>query len=217
MRKLFVGLLLLLGPSLFAEIIRTERLEITPLQATDWAAFFKVNANEQVLQNANVQVSDPEAFFSDWFQKAVAGNRDYQAGRRTEGMGFLVKTHSGEVIGTMMCDYGAGNYWETTTVLAPKYWKLGYGTEARKAMLPFYFDSLKVSGLVATISEDNIGSTRITESLGFKMTRTDVKRDGFTRDRKKKWRQFTLTAEEYRRQPDPCRFHGLAPKPQEES
>lgn len=217
MRKILLGLFLLLGQALVAETTLTERLEITPLQPSDWAVFFEINRDDQVLQNANVNISDPEAFFGDWFKRLVAGNRDYQTGWRPEGMGFLVKIRSGEVIGTMMCDQGAGDYWETTTVLAPKYWKLGYGTEARTAMLPFYFDSLKVSGLVATISEGNTGSTKITQSLGFTLTKTNVKRGSLTRDRKKEWNQYTLTADAYRRQREPCRFHGLAPKPQEEN
>lgn len=217
MRKLFVGLFFLLGQVVFAETILTERLEITPLQPTDWAVFFEINKDDRVLHNANVHISDPEAFFGHWFEGLVAGNQDYQSGRRTEGMGFLIKTRSGEVIGTMMCDQGPNNYWETTTVLAPKYWKSGYGTEARTAMLPFYFDSLRVGGLVATIAEDNVGSTKITKALGYTMTEANVKRGSLTRDRKKKWHQYTLTADAYRRQQEPCRFHGLAPKPQEEN
>jgi RimJ/RimL family protein N-acetyltransferase len=134
-------------------------------------------------------------------------------------MGFLIKTRSGEVIGTLMCDQTRkyGGYWETTKVLAPKYWKSRCGTEARTAMLPFYFDTLKVPGLMATIAEDNVGSTKITKSLGYTMTATNVDRRGLSLDRKRKWNQYTLTAEKYRRNQEACRFHGLTPKPQEEN
>jgi RimJ/RimL family protein N-acetyltransferase len=218
MRKLFLGLFLLLSQVVFAETILTERLEITPLKPSDWGVFLEINANKQVLQNANVNVGDdPNAFFRPWFEWLVAGNGDFQAGRQTQGMGFLIKTRSGEAIGTMMCDQMPNGYWETTTVLAPKYWKSGYGTEARTAMLPFYFNTLNVKGLVATIATDNIGSTKITQSLGYKMTAVDVQRGSLTLDRKRKWNQYTLTAQAYRQNQPPCRFHGLAPKPQEEN
>ena len=210
MRKLFLGLFLILSQVAFCETILTERLEIVALQPSDWAVYLEINANKQVLQNANVKVGNPNAFFGGWFQGLVAG-------KRPDGMGFLIKTKSGEVIGTMMCEQTPGSYWETTTVLHPKYWKLGYGTEARSAMLPFYFDSLKVRGLVATIAEDNIGSTKITKSLGYTMTAANLHREGLSLDRKRKWNQYTLTADNYHRNQEASRFHGLAPKPQEEN
>ncbi|GEM_PF-3850829 len=219
MRKLSLGLFLIFSQVAFGETFLTERLEIVPLQPSDWAVFFEINSNKQVLENANVNVGNANAFFGGWFEGLVAGNRAFKAGRQPHGMGFLIKTRSGQVIGTLMCDQTPeyGGYWETTTVLDPKYWKSGYGTEARTAMLPFYFDSLKVPGLMATIAEDNIGSTKITKSLGYTMTAGNVNRGGLSLDRKRKWNQYTLTADAYHRQQEACRFHGLAPKPQEES
>ncbi len=219
MRKLFLGLFLVLSQLALGETIYSERLEIVPLRAADWPVFYQINNNQQVLQNANVNPGNPQAFFGGWFQHLVAGNQAYQSGKQPVGMGFLIKTRSGEVIGTLMCDETPkyGGYWETTTVLDPKYWRSGYGTEARTAMLPFYFDTLKVPGLMATIAEDNVGSTKITKSLGYTMTAANVDRRGLSLDRKRKWNQYTLTAENYRRNQEACRFHGLTPKPQEEN
>lgn len=215
--RLLLFILLLATLSCVGEPIVTERLSLRLLQPADWEVYLKINKNEKVLENANAKLSDEG--FRKWFDFTLEGNANFIASQPTTGVGFVItKKESPAPIGYLMVyESEPGGFWEVTTIFEPGSWSQGYGTEARRAMMPFFFDTLKVPGLISTIAATNTPSLRLNEGLGFKLVNPDVRTDvrkEITRDTSISWREYRLSAEDYRhglrRISGPCRNTHMA-------
>lgn len=182
-------------------VINSERLVIEPLQHTDAEFGRRLLTDEKVMENANGQFS-PE-LIKVILTEAMAGNRDWLAGKSPAALIWSVKRKNDQqAVGIIFAELTLNGYWETSTLLVPHEWKRGYGLEARKAMLPFFFEQLSVPGLIATISANNVASAKISQNLGFSLVSDKVMSDDrreFTRDPSIPWHEYRLTPEAYRR------------------
>lgn len=52
--------------------------------------------------------------------------------------------------------------------ILPRYWGLGYATEAASALLRYAFESLSLAKVKADVDEPNVASVRVLEKLGMK-------------------------------------------------
>lgn len=57
---------------------------------------------------------------------------------------------------------------ELGIMLTPEYWGEGYGTEASRLLTTFAFEERRMHRMVAKAIDENIGSCRIWEKLGFR-------------------------------------------------
>ena len=57
---------------------------------------------------------------------------------------------------------------ELSIMLAPEFWGEGYGTEASQLLTTYAFEERRMHRMVAETIDENVGSRRIFEKLGFR-------------------------------------------------
>lgn len=203
-----------------AEVVTTERLEIRPVTAQDYESYKKIMTNEKAQKNANGKNNASPGLFSELVRKTerVVSNTNEVANSMNNQVGFMVIDRaSGKPIGVMnFWNHIPGDYWETNTMIFPgegdsiENWNKGYGTEARKAMLPYLFDTLKLPGLVSAVSESNTPSQKVTEKLGFRYMGDASERPNAI-NKSEKFKEYRLSREAYKNEkPDVPKEPGVS-------
>jgi RimJ/RimL family protein N-acetyltransferase len=83
---------------------------------------------------------------------------------------WLITINQDKVIGDMGVFSTQGNETgEMAWYLDPKYWRMGFGTEAGSAIIDYMFFTLGFRKLTAPIDSKNIPSRRLAEKLGFNL------------------------------------------------
>lgn len=147
----------------------TDRLLLRPFELNDAALFYQMNADEEVMRYTGDvpfdSIKATEEFITDYSDNPAGQIQKYQMGRlavvekiSNEFIGFCgIKTHEA----TLIVDIGYR--------LLRSHWGKGYATEACHEMLKFGFESHKKEQIIAHVHEQNIGSQRVAEKLGFSL------------------------------------------------
>jgi RimJ/RimL family protein N-acetyltransferase len=152
-------------------LIETERLIIRPFRPDDWQDMYEYLSREDVVWY------EPYLPFTEDDAKNEANRRaatgvliDIPDGEPVEWHDFhaVCLKSSGKLIGGVYLsrhDYGN---WELGYVMNPGYGRLGYATEAVRALVGYVFKELGAHRVYAECSTENERSWRLLERLGFR-------------------------------------------------
>ncbi|PRP68037.1 GNAT family N-acetyltransferase [Nonlabens agnitus] len=147
----------------------TERLLLRPFEKRDASHFYLMNNDEEVMRYTGdvpfESIAAAEDFIEDYTNNPTGQIQKYHMGRLAvidktskEFVGFCgIKTHEASQI----TDIGYR--------LLRSQWGKGYATEACHKMLKFAFDHHQKDQIIAHVHEQNIGSQRVAEKLGFQL------------------------------------------------
>lgn len=143
------------------ETIKTERLVLRPLRASDAGPIDFHASDERV---AKMTVAIPHPYPPGAAEAFIEGSLN---GRRDEETWAIDATPSdGEeligVIGYQPGPSGLG-YW-----VGPPYWNAGYATEAVTAMVAHLFGERRVDSIDAMVFAENIASAEVLAKAGFR-------------------------------------------------
>jgi RimJ/RimL family protein N-acetyltransferase len=139
------------------EVIKTERLTLRPLRATDAKAVIALAGDADV---ARMTARIPHPY--------TMGDADQWIARAREGEEIVFAIlHDGALIGCagyMPEENGCAEfgYW-----IGKPYWNRGFATEAVRAVAEHAFASSEIRSLTAGHFADNPASGRVLEKLGF--------------------------------------------------
>lgn len=139
--------------------LRTPRLTIRPMGEGDAAALAALSVPEVARGTSSI--------VPGWSANEAAEWIDGRLWRGYPGF-FLAVLRDDHVIGAV--GFG-GAPPEVGYMLHPEHWGQGCATEALAACLPEFFDRFPVSGIRATVFEDNLASIAVVGKLGFREER----------------------------------------------
>ena len=165
---------------------RTERLLLRPGWAEDAPALFEAIADERIVRNLATApwpygLADAEKFLARERGPMEAASLIFL---RTRGAPRLI---GGIGLGTLDGQGLEFGYW-----IAPRYWGLGFATEAGRAFIANARDSLRIRRLEAGHFLDNPASGRVLAKLGFRTTGQVVSRYSAGRRAEAPCREFVL-------------------------
>lgn len=151
--------------------IRTERLLLREFVEDDWRALYSYQNDTRYLdlyEWTHRTEPDVKAFVREFieqqdenprtkFQLAIVlqDERELQVGRVVGNVGLRKPSPPSRVA-------------ELGYEIDPRYWGIGYATEAARAMCKFAFDELRVHRVWAHCVANNVASTRVMEKLGMR-------------------------------------------------
>ncbi|MGR3715846.1 MAG: GNAT family N-acetyltransferase [Thermohalobaculum sp.] len=145
------------------ETIRTERLVLRPLRASDAGPITLHASDERV---ARMTAAIPHPYPPGAAEAFIDGT---QTGRRAEEVWAIDATPLGgeELIGVIgyMPQPGVLGYW-----VGPPYWNAGYATEAVAALVAHLFTARGLERLDAAAFTDNAASASVLIKAGFRAT-----------------------------------------------
>ncbi|MHA1529731.1 MAG: GNAT family N-acetyltransferase [Alphaproteobacteria bacterium] len=145
------------------ETIKTERLVLRPLRASDAGPITLHASDERV---ARMTVSIPHPFPPGTAEAFIEGTH---SGRRGEDVWVIDATPSGgeELIGVIgyQPEPGELGYW-----VGPPYWNAGYATEAVFALVAHLFEDRARTRIDAHVFADNAASAAVLMKAGFRET-----------------------------------------------
>lgn len=145
------------------ETIRTERLILRPLRASDAGPIALHASDERV---ARMTESIPHPFPPGAAEAFIEGTH---SGRRGEEVWAIDATpvDGEELIGVIGYQPGSGalGYW-----VGPPYWNAGYATEAVQAMVAHLFTTRGLEEIVAHVFAGNAASGAVLAKAGFRET-----------------------------------------------
>ena len=144
-----------------AETIRTERLLLRPLRASDAGPISLHSSDARV---ARMTTSIPHPYPPGTADAFIEGTL---SGRRSEEVWAIDATPSDgeELIGVVSYKPAAGEvgYW-----VGPPYWNVGYATEAVAALVAHLFTTRGLELLDAVVFADNAASAAVLAKAGFR-------------------------------------------------
>jgi RimJ/RimL family protein N-acetyltransferase len=145
------------------ETIRTERLVLRPLRASD-AGLITLHASDERV--ARMTISIPHPFPPGTAEAFIEGTH---SGRRGEDVWAIdaTPTDGEELIGVIGYRPGPGElgYW-----VGPPYWNAGYATEAVLALVAHLFADRARERIDAHVFADNAASAAVLMKAGFRET-----------------------------------------------
>ena len=141
-------------------IIKTERLTIRSFRKSDIPEYAAIVADAKVTK-----------FLGDGsphsYEQASAYILDCIRSEAVEGLAryAVILKETGELIG--FCGFKrTSEYIDMGWRYASRVWGNGYATEAAVAVLDYGIGTLKLSGIVAESTVENVGSVRVMEKIG---------------------------------------------------
>ncbi|MDG2264986.1 MAG: GNAT family N-acetyltransferase [Candidatus Marinamargulisbacteria bacterium] len=161
--------------------IRTDRLLIRPLIASDSSALFDIFSNPMVTEYAIGYPHETVVESQNYIQSVLDA---YTQG--TAAIWGITVRDAQEVIGIIGYElwFSDHNRAEIGYTLRQDYWGHGYATEALRGVASYGFSQLKLNRIEATAQPDNTASWHVLQKAGFQ-------REGLLK-------QFILSREKYR-------------------
>ena len=145
--------------------ILTKRIYLAPLQLKDAASLFEYRSKPEVYRYQSwlpKNLYDAERFIFEFSTNPVTIGQWFQYGI------FLNPEH------TLIGDCGfcllESKKAEIGYTISPDYQRLGYGTEAARALLKYIFDQFAVNEIKASTDPRNESSIALLTKLGFQQT-----------------------------------------------
>lgn len=152
-------------------IIETERFYIRPLVPTDAAGIFELDSNQNVHAYLGKKPIKTLAEAENIIQFIQQQYLDLGIGRWA-----IIEKSSGNFVGWTGFKYIVEpvnhhvNYHDLGYRLIERYWGKGIATETAKACLKYAFEVLKLNTVYGICDVSNIGSTKILQKCGLKLT-----------------------------------------------
>lgn len=153
--------------------VSSQRVVLRPVSESDLADLMEVNGDPEVTRYLPYKtwqtVEDAEAWFARMVELMASGTALQLAVERK------LDNH---VIGAVLLfkfDEGSSRV-EIGYVLGRAYWQQGYAKEAIRALLSYLLHKSGIRRVEAEVNPENVASTALLESLGFKL-------EGFLRER----------------------------------
>ena len=163
-------------------ILKTERLNLRPLQADDAAAMHLMMSDAEVMAFWDSEVIDDPALTQDILDRQLEEVARDQARYWTIQLGT-----GGDFVG--VCDLSEIDRRHSRAdvgfMVARRYWGGGYTFEAMHAVIGHASQALRLKRLQARTHLGNVRSMRLLDRLGFRregLLRGYVERDGERRD-----------------------------------
>lgn len=169
-------------------IIETERLLIRTLKLDDETEFIEM-ASDGSLNDVGFS-SDCNSWMKNWIIEAKQLTK--QDNPTQEYLAYVVELKENKkVIGGVGCSY-YDDFREVgiTYFIGTKYRCNGYASEAAKAYVKYFFNHYNIDKLIATIKEENAGSCKVVEKVGFEIVENKMYKD--TNDEKEIMYNFYL-------------------------
>jgi RimJ/RimL family protein N-acetyltransferase len=151
--------------------LNSPRLLLRPYSQSDLAAFTELNGDPEARRHVGGPLTRADAAVR--FESFISG---FAVGADAWA---VTLRESGVYIGHswLVLDEGA-NHPELGFILAPSFWRQGYGTEVAKAVLGYALAHRAYSRVVATVDADHGASIRVLERAGMKREREDHDKQG---------------------------------------
>lgn len=143
--------------------LETERLRLRPLRGSDFEDYAALNADPEVLRHLGGGPV-PWDRGRSWRHLAFLVGH-WHLGR--PGMWAVEHKETGVFLGTV--GYAEPEGWpgfELAGILARRFWRHGYATEAGRAALGHAFTVLKKDRVISLVAPENHASIRVVERLG---------------------------------------------------
>jgi len=154
----------------------TERLLLRPHTADDVQAAYEINLDPEVSRFTHDGGVQPLEVVRDRIVNNVLG--DY----KKYGYGRMAVIHKPDNKFIGFCGLKYLEDFKEVDLgyrFARPYWGKGIATEACQAVLPYGFDELGLSRIIALALEDNVASIRVMQKLHFQFTKL-IEEDGAT-------------------------------------
>ncbi len=154
-------------------ILETERLILRQMLPSDAEAMFKLDSNPNVVKylgNKPFTSIEQSINLIHYVRKQYVEN----------GIGrfSVVLKENNEMIGWAGIKFvtdienNQTNFYDLGYRLHEEHWGKGYASEATKAWLDYFFQTMKLPVLVASVNIDNLGSNKIVKKFGFQLIET---------------------------------------------
>jgi [ribosomal protein S5]-alanine N-acetyltransferase len=154
-------------------ILETERLILREMLPTDAEAMFRLDSNPNVVRylgNKPFKSIDESINLIKYVRKQYTDN----------GIGrfAVVLKETDEMIGWAGIKFVTDiendrtNFYDLGYRLLEEHWGKGYASEATKAWLDYFFQTMKLPVLVANINVNNLESNKIVKKFGFQIIST---------------------------------------------
>jgi RimJ/RimL family protein N-acetyltransferase len=143
--------------------LETERLRLRPLRGSDFEDYAALNADPEVLRHLGGGPV-PWDRGRSWRHLAFLVGH-WHLGR--PGMWAVEHKETGAFLGAV--GYAEPEGWpgfELAGILARRFWRHGYATEAGRAALGYAFTILKKERVISLVAPENHASIRVVERLG---------------------------------------------------
>ena len=153
--------------------LRTERLDLRPLRASDTSRVFEIRSSPEVMRYGSsgpwTKVEQAEQWLANNMAAVAAGDYVRLA---------LVPAGQDDIIGTCLLFHfhRESRRAEIGYELHPAHWHQGYMHEALRALIGYGITVLELNRIEADIHPDNLASALTVERQGFK-------REGLLRER----------------------------------
>lgn len=152
----------------------TERLSFRLLLDSDYESWFPFFAGSNV---AKFLLLDPnlsqKELCDKWFEKS---NMRYE--KKLGGMNVLINKESGEFVGQcglLIQTIEEIDYLEVGYSILPKFWGMGYASEAAIKCKEFAFENNFTDSLISIIHKENIGSRKVAINNGMSLFNDNLK------------------------------------------
>lgn len=144
-------------------IIRSARLEMTPLIKDDWTLFQTLHNTEQV-----IALCFDEPTESELQQKFQSRLQLWHKDASHWLCLVMRRLDTGEAIGVTGLGIAEGRA-EVGYLLLPEFFGQGFGTESLDALIQWAVRMQDVTRFKAVVTEGNIASERVLQKAGFKL------------------------------------------------
>jgi RimJ/RimL family protein N-acetyltransferase len=150
--------------------METKRLVLRTFNERDGEWLYELDNDPEVMRYINGGIHTPRSFI---LNKVMPLFQEYESGQTGIGFWALSEKNADEPIG-WCCLRRRNGQIDTASLgyrLAKRAWGYGYATEASEELVRVAFEKLELQALIATTYEENRGSRRVLEKLGFRVSR----------------------------------------------
>lgn len=170
-----------------------ELVRLRAVELADWQHFFAWNQDTYFEQTADsIHFPQSEEKVKKWVaDEAVAEPKN-------DAFRWVIENLAGEFIGTLnthTCDPRHGTFQYGLAILR-EYWRQGYGSDAIRIVLRYYFGELRYQKVNVHIYDFNQASVELHRKLGFQQEGR-LRRMGYTQGQYFDWILMGLTREEF--------------------
>ena len=143
----------------------TKRLTIRELTPNDIDGFYDLQSNKTAMD----MVPDKIMTFDACQRDLNIRIRNYNSDQKEFDVWAVIDSKNNDFVGTCALVYLDDSNVEIGYRFREQYWGNGIGTEVAQGLINFVFTNRSEKRIVADVSQNNLGSTRILEKL---MTKT---------------------------------------------
>ena len=151
----------------------TKRLKFRLLEESDFDTWVEMFKKENVASYLGLdETKSPEELCKIWFEK---GRLRLQ--NNTGGMNVLIDKVSNQFIGQcgiVVQEIEGKTFFEIGYSILPKFWGMGYASEASQKCRDFAFENNFSDYLISMINIENIGSQKVALRNGMKLERETI-------------------------------------------